>query len=314
MTPILGTISSGISGNLFSAWGSYFAGGDTTSNIDKILHSNETISLLSATLAQNVTFAASHSNNKSSGYVTFGGSNIVNKIAYVTDTRSTTSSMPSTLARCYGFANSGQNGYVMGGNQTSIWRHAYSNDTITAISGTFPRSSNERAAASSNNGVAGYILGGGDNDGSCGSSDVIVKLTFSSEAISTLSATLSAKKRTAAGLANSGVASYCIGGYNNCGLGVGTTTDKLSHSTETRSVISATVPSLLLAISCGAASNNGVAGYIAAGEDGFGGTGAKNQVGKLNFSNDTFSVLSAGTWSSATASQGKSGFANSQSL
>ena len=314
MTPILGIIASGISGNLFSAWGSYFAGGDTTDKIDKLLHSNETVSLLSATLANSASFTATHSNNKNAGYITAGGSSVVNKIAYITDTRSTTSNIPQSLGRSYGFANSGQNGYVMGGNQTAIYKHAYSNDAITTISASFPRSSNERAAASSNNGVAGYILGGGDNDGSCGSSDVIVKLTFASDAISTISATLSARKRTAAGLANSGVASYCIGGYNNCGLGVGTTIDKLSHTTETRSVLSATVSSLLLAISCGASSNNGVAGYIAAGEDGFGGTGAKNQIGKLTFSNDTFSVISAGTWSSATASQGKSGFANSQSL
>lgn len=308
--PILGIIASGISASVASTLSTYFLGGDSN-KIEQLQYSNETITTLAAVLNANTTFAGGHSNNGVKGY-TSGGNNstTVRTFTYKTQTASTTTGMPVALDRsCYNFANTGVAGYVFSGNQTGIFKQAYSNDSVSTLASTFPRSSNERMGAGSNNGVAGYMYGGSNsaNSPSFGSNS-IQKIPFSNDTLSTLGAVISAPKRTGGAAADSGTATYYFGGYDNA-VGAYLNTDKITFSTDTASTVGNNLSSTLLALSTGCSSNNGVAAYIAAGED-LGGTGAKNQVGKFAYSTATHTVISATTWDSANARAGKTSVAD----
>jgi hypothetical protein len=308
--PILGIIASGVTASVASTLSSYFLGGGSD-KIEQLQYSNETITTLAAVLNANTTFAGGHSNNGVKGYTAGGdGSTTVRTFTYQTQTASTTTGMPVTLDRsCYNFANTGVAGYVFGGDQTAIFKQAYSNDSVSTLAATFPRASNQRMGAGSNNGVAGYLYGGsnGANPPSYGDTS-IHKILFSNDTFSTLGAVLSNPVRTAGAAADSGTATYNFGGYVQ-GVGGILTTDKITFSTEATSIVGGNMASTLLAVSPGCSSNNGVAAYIAAGED-LGGTGAKNQVGKFAYSTATHTVIAATTWDSVTAQQGKTSVAD----
>lgn len=100
---------------------------------------------------------------------------------------------------------------------------------------------------------------------------------------STLSATLASQLRAAAGFANSPWNAYIVGGEPPAV----NTYQKININTETRSTISATLPTATFAFY--GASNNNVAGYN------FGGytTTSTNRIDKLLFSNETRSTLSS---------------------
>jgi hypothetical protein len=121
----------------------------------------------------------------------------------------------------------------------------------------------------------------------------IDKLSFDTDSVSTISATISSLNSNlfGAGFANSGTAGYYAGGYNNAGL---SKIDKLTFSSESRSTISAT-------FSAGrsytaACANSGTAGYMGGGQDDA--TAGSNRYGssdiqKLTFSNDSRSTIGA---------------------
>ena len=111
-------------------------------------------------------------------------------------------------------------------------------------------------------GVAGYFAGGVT---ASLNTAVINKLTFATESISSLSATLTVALGFPAGMANSGVAGYSAGGYDDSSVytsGI----EKVTFPADTKTTLAATL-SPGYAYLAGYA-NSGVAGYYAGGDDG----------------------------------------------
>ena len=138
--------------------------------------------------------------------------------------------------------------------------------------------------------VAGYFAGG------TGASylNSINKFTFSTEAISTPSAVLSGNIVSNTGFANSGVAGYSLGGFDDSTYTALTTIDKIAFPADTKS--SSTVLTTAKDLHAGF-SNTGVAGYVGGGRNS---AGAKtNNVEKLTYPSETSSAVSA-TLTSAT--------------
>ena len=127
--------------------------------------------------------------------------------------------------------------------------------------------------------VAGYFVGG-YSDITSTYSNVVDKLAFSSETISTLTAMTLTYPSGGAGFANSGVAGY-VGGFYD-----GTTGYKWSLPSDTRSTLQMTSEQRY---GCAGFSNTAVAGYMAGGQDvGLGDHSAK--INKLAFPADTFTT------------------------
>lgn len=136
----------------------------------------------------------------------------------------------------------------------------------------------------------GWIFGG--SDGSTVNYNTIEKYTFSNETFSVLSATLTASLHTPTGIANSGVAGYCLGGstaVNGVSQNAVNTIRKVAFYTESVSTSSST----LLAIRNygNGAHNANVKGYITWGQS----SGALVDTGEqIAFSTDTVSSLTLG--------------------
>ena len=134
--------------------------------------------------------------------------------------------------------------------------------------------------------LAGYSIGGYSST-TIGLT-LIDKISFSNDAISALSATLSTGRYYASNLSNSGVAGY-VGGGNSSSAAIASI-EKLTFSSEARSNVSATYGSAR-GDSHGAMSNSGTAGYAGGGINAAG--GVLNSIDKILYSNDTTSTLSA---------------------
>jgi len=131
--------------------------------------------------------------------------------------------------------------------------------------------------------VAGYFVGGYSS--SILSS--IEKLSFESETLSTLSATLTTATYLGASYANSGVAGYNAGGQDSTGSI--SRIDKITFPADTKSTLVATVNQ---ATWLAGFANNGTAGYSAAGYGpNLNGVDRTNTVRKLLFSTETTSQL-----------------------
>lgn len=132
--------------------------------------------------------------------------------------------------------------------------------------------------------VAGYFLGGYVNNAYSSS---IEKLSFTSETLSTLSATLTSATSSGASYANSGVAGYNAGGQDSGGSV--NRIDKITFPADTKSTLAATV---FQGTWQAGFANNGVAGYSAAGYGpSLNGNDRTNTVRKLLFSTETTSQL-----------------------
>jgi trimeric autotransporter adhesin len=198
-----------------------------------------------------------------------------------------------------GMANSGTAGYTMGGMNSagthtdSIRKLVFSDESSSTIAATYVAAV-YGAAGFANSGTAGYFTGGRDNQNPQTLRNEFRKITFSTDAGSTLSATAGTPSVYASAFANSGTAGYYSGGQI-VGFSYTTRIEKLSFSGETRSTLGATLSSSR-ANSMGFA-NSGTAGYWAGGgaENG----SALTQVAKLTFSNDSVAAISA------TFSQGR---------
>ena len=127
--------------------------------------------------------------------------------------------------------------------------------------------------------VAGYFVGG-YNSQAPAYSNVVDKLAFSSETISTLTAMTLSLPFSGAGFANSGVAGYVGGWYD------GTTGYKWSLPTDTRSTLQMTSEQRY---ACAGFSNTAVAGYVAGGHDVNAGD-QSTKINKIAFPADTFST------------------------
>jgi hypothetical protein len=192
-----------------------------------------------------------------------------------------------------GMANSGTAGYTMGGfnsagtHTNSIRKLVFSDESSSTIAATYVAAV-YGAAGFANSGTAGYFTGGRDNQNPQTLRNEFRKITFSTDAGSTLSATAGTPSVYASAFANSGTAGYYSGGQI-VGFSYTTRIEKLSFSGETRSTLGATL-SAGRAYSMGFA-NSGTAGYWAGGtaENGT----ALTQVAKLTFSNDSVAAISA---------------------
>jgi hypothetical protein len=134
---------------------------------------------------------------------------------------------------------------------------------------------------------SGYFSGGSINASST-TTNSYIKISYSSESVSTLSTTLSLSRELLGGVSNSGTAGYSVGGSSGAN-----TIDKLIYSTETSSAITNLINGRSdLSI----ASDNGTAAYM------LGGSGS-SAIQKLVYSTDANNIISA-TLSTGNYNQG----------
>lgn len=303
----LGTTTFGVAG--------YSAGGYATTylgDIDKLTFSTETKTTLSATLTTNRYYASGMANSGVAGYINGGddgsytgasGLKGTDKITFPTDTKSALATqMMHGTANQSSSSNSGVVGYIIGGyaNDYGNWidKLTFLTELISASSTVLSLRRYQHAACS-NHGAATYVAGG---SGESGNLSNIEKLTFSTEAMSTLSAILSRAYGVngVTGMANSSVAGYFVGGSG--GAGQSDTIDKLAFSTDTRTTLAA-VLTTPIHTPAGYA-NSGVAGYIAGGHHNY---VYKNGIDRIDFTSDTKTILSA---TLTSVRRGVAGFAN----
>lgn len=135
-----------------------------------------------------------------------------------------------------GVSNSGIAGYIAGGeggssSYSKIEKLLYFTETRSTLSATLPAAIIALSAVS-NTGTAGYICGGYRITAPEGFIRAIYKLTYSTETISTISATLSTDDANITGFDNPKVAGYLRGGNLATTL-----MQKLTFSTESRSTV-----------------------------------------------------------------------------
>ena len=234
----------------------------------------------------------------------------VDKFAFSNDARTTIAALPAATNLCSAFGNAGVAGYTAGGNGSpyqldDIQKTTFADDTQSTLSAVLPDNVNTQASCS-NVAVAGYTAGG-ESSGGVQAHATIDKLTYSSEAMSTLSASLAVGRRQVSAFANSGTAGYVAGGNQGSSPYRVDTIDKIAFPGDAVSVLSATM-SAALRQTTGFA-NSGTAGYIAGGN----GTDLVATVDNLTFSGESRSSLgtglSASTGSaSAMANSGTAGY------
>ena len=131
----------------------------------------------------------------------------------------------------------------------------------------------------------GYILGGYNGSAN---TDAIIMFNFTSETASTLSATLSsARSSTSVAFNNNGVAAYVFAGESGGGSNI-MTMDKLTYSTNTKSV-STSGPTSQGRNYAGGIDNTATASYVCGGESGSPLVYFSNFL-KFTFSNATWST------------------------
>jgi hypothetical protein len=297
-----------------------YSGNVRYSSTQKIAFSNDAVSTIASTLDIARSHAAGFANSGTAGYQAGGvqapGNHTrrVDKLNFSGDTVSSSITSMSSGATAAtspaAMANSGTAGYIAGGDKTeggvsyrtSIDKLTFSNDTISVLGATLSQMQTQWAG-SANSGTAGYYAGGYNNGSPTGST--IVKLLFSNETRSNLSTTLGVSNMTSnASHANSGTASYWLGGFDSSITGA---IQKLPFSTESRSTLGATITARDWPTGF---SKSGTAGYTQGGNQRNGSYMSPNTVtisDKLAYSNDT--VSSAGSLINAAFLT--SGFANS---
>jgi len=293
------------------------------SSIQKITFSNDSVSTIAATFDTQRSSGAGMANSGTAGYnaagVQGGGTHTrrIDKLNFAADTVSNTvASMSSGATAATGaaaMANSGTAGYIAGGDKTSggvsyrtsIDKLTFSNDTVSVLSATLSVMQ-MYWSGSANSGTAGYYSGG-YNNGELNIGSTIVKLLFSNETRSNLAATISANIDNNASHANSGTASYWLGGFETQ-VAITGAISKLPFSNETRSTLGVTITARDML--CGF-SQSGTAGYTAFGTGRSGAYMGQNSVTgveKLAYSNDTkstgISLLYGGSFASGAANSG----------
>jgi hypothetical protein len=132
--------------------------------------------------------------------------------------------------------------------------------------------------------VGGYVGGGS------GYLTRIDKLTFATEAKSTLSATLTAGVFELAGMADSGVAGYFAGGLDVSARS--SRIDKITFPADTKTALTSTLTTGTWYLAGFA--NSAVAGYFAGGADA---SSDLSRIDKITFAADTKTTLSASSTS-----------------
>jgi len=136
-------------------------------------------------------------------------------------------------------ANSGT-AYYQGGGYSGVWpgnlktiyKILFSDDSISTLSSTLS-GERENMGAAANSGTAGYWYGGNVSTGYARQTTVD-KITFATDAVSTLGTGLSVAVNYTSSMANSGVAGYNGGGYASPRV---TTVDKFAFPGDGRSTL-----------------------------------------------------------------------------
>lgn len=278
-----------------------------TQNYDgmKLLQSNETISIFG--YFDNNQQSKGQANSGVAGYAAGGigfssdqKKTIIVRTNFSDDGTYVASNFPTGRHSVSGIPNTGSFGYWFGGETTSSTFHrdyyklTYSNDSLATLSNVSVDVQNH-AAGLENKGVAGYSAGGRENTGKFGAASArILKVNYSTDVMTQLSITLSSALDRAYDLNNSGTAGYIVGANYNA--------DKITYSTETRTLISSVWnPGSTITFQEGVATGiRGIAGYL------WRGSGA-NTTHKFTYSTETGNTLAA-TYASTKTSMG--GFAN----
>ncbi len=242
------------------------------------------------------------------GYIAGGytGSMVdtVDKWAFPSDTRTTTTVLPAAKSSAACFADSGVAGYHVGGyssswNRTnSTYKMAFPADTWSTGTSYITETNNNMG--NQNSGVAGYSSGAGVQGGTYASS-TWYRLAFPGDSWSTLTATLSNQFETNGGpMNNNGVACYQAGGKYKFG-GSSYVTNKCQKMLVPSESASTTTTLGTANEMKGGCSDNAVAGYV------FGGQSSGNVVEKYTFPSDTRSIVTA----TVSDGYGPGGFSNS---
>ena len=315
-TSVASSASNSVTPTFIPAKAMFWAGGGYTSTIrsvEKLLASNETVSVLTATLPTYRVLTRGASNSGVAGYVaggwqhgSVGGVANTEKFDFSSEGRTTITTSLFTFGQMALASNSGSAMYGFGGTTSSgggnraMAKLTFSNDTESAL--TQPSASTFGLMAGfANSGTAAYF-GGGQTSNPTSYSDDLYKVPFSTEVSSYVSALRLgvSKGKGISGLSNNGVAGYFAGGELSSGS-ASNSIQKISFSPESKSNLAA-VLSISRSASDGS-SNSGVAGYIS-------GNG-NNTIEKLTYSTEVMSSISA------TLNYSKNGmgaFANSGTL
>ena len=242
------------------------------------------------------------------GYIPGGYSgsmvSTVDKWAFPSDTRTTTTALPAGKSAAACFADSGVAGYHVGGYNTSwgrtnsTYKMAFPADTWST--GTSYVAATNYNMGNQNSGVAGYSSGAQVTGGAF-ASNTIYRLGFPGDSWSTLSATLSHTYNGNGGpMNNNGVACYQAGGQYKSGGSTFTANQVQKLLVPSESATTTTVLSASNAYK-GGCSNNAVAGYN------FGGQSSGDVVEKYAFPSDSRSTVTA----TVSDAYGPGGFSDS---
>ena len=232
-------------------------------------------------------------------------SNGIIRFGYYAETASVlTATTPYSFFSAGGATNNGVCAYVAGGMDpsaasglSSAFKMSYSTETCSSLSTTLATARGSTGGVYNAN-TAAYF-GGGTNDNGPTRYTAISKMTFSTDTLSTISATMSVSicfNPTTSSSYNA-TSGWWFGGY----IGSGTDTStihRLTYSTETRDT-----PASLASASraSGSVSNHTTAAYFN------GGTGATTNTQKIVYSSATVSTLGVNdgfTYSHGMSNQG----------
>jgi hypothetical protein len=259
-----------------------------TSNINKFEFTSDTKTTTSVALS-GATAAVGWANGTVAGYfgAEYGTSTgLIDKYDSATFSKTTISATMGFATEGWGAcSNDGTAAYWTGGYDNieaggapkNLYKLLYSNDTRSVLASGIG-GYNYRAGCSSAK-TAGYINEGGSG---VGQSYSIQKITFSTDALSTVSSVLTASYARAA-FANGTTAGYWAGGEPSRVSSI----NKVTFSSDTGSTLSATLSTGRQGAS--GYSNSGTAGYIAGGYD----SAAISGIDKITYASDTKSTLSA---------------------
>jgi len=240
-------------------------------------------------------------------------SSAIQKFTHATELQSQLSATLTTAKYSTTGLSSTSKGYAAAGSDASGFVSAYdaltfSSETRATLSATM--ATNRRAAGGASNfSVAGYIAGGTTIGSTSGMTANIEKFTYSTEANSVSTTSLTQNSHGVNGGQNSGTAGYFAGGlrtyspevYNN-------NIWKLSFSTDTVSSVTtmtnATYQNTIL-------SNQGTCIYLFSGGNA-GGAISGNPLAKVPFSTDTYSVISGESLTNAGGYQATSSELNNK--
>lgn len=174
----------------------------TSNNLDKLSFSTETKTNLSALNANRESAAGGQS--ATTGYIIGGQASLFNDVTKIPFSTETSSTLADVLTTNYNYhsciTNLGSAIYVVGADNgtTTVNKFLPSNETSSAISATLPSRQDNSVAV--NGSAAGYTMGG--YAVGTGNISRILKLLFSNETITTLSAALSTARSDGAGVMN----------------------------------------------------------------------------------------------------------------